>query len=119
MIKEQNLKKIEEIANLKDNWNNNGAKAFDKNYLFYIRKLINSISEIMQPEIFPVAYDPCLVQFEWETRGWHLELEIKHNEKSTLYFYSEYLNIENTIDIYIDIENLNSFLTLLFYTIEE
>ncbi len=68
----ENVEKLKNIASLKDNWNENGAKAFPK-------ELINKVSDILtyldnQPEVFPTACDS--IQLEFDSDGKHLEIEI-------------------------------------------
>ncbi len=68
-----NLKRLQEIANLKNNWNNNGASAFNTKLIDKVRAL--TISLTYQPEIFPTANDS--IQLEWDKcNGEYLEIEV-------------------------------------------
>lgn len=68
-----NLKRISDIEKLENNWNNNGAGAFDEQLIKMVRQL--AISFEIQPEIFPTANNS--IQFEWDKDdGEYLELEV-------------------------------------------
>lgn len=45
---------MEQISLLADNWNGNGAKAFDKQLVAKVKDLIGALG--VQPEIFPLSY---------------------------------------------------------------
>lgn len=71
----KNLLILQSFEDLKFNWNDNNAKAFD-------RKLIKKVSEILyqlkyQPEIFPTASDS--IQLEFDNNGNYLEFEISNH----------------------------------------
>ncbi|MCQ2535525.1 MAG: hypothetical protein MJ110_00990 [Lachnospiraceae bacterium] len=68
-----NLKKLSEIQNLSDNWNNNGAEHFSDALIKSVRKIILGIT--YQPEIFPTACNA--IQLEWDNeQDEYLEMEI-------------------------------------------
>lgn len=68
-----NLKRLSEIENLSDNWNNNGAEKISVNIIKSVRKLLMKIE--FQPEIFPAACDA--LQLEWENdKEEYLEMEV-------------------------------------------
>lgn len=82
--KENNLNKLKEIENLKDNWNGNGAKPFNDYYINYIKLIIENIDEDLQPEIFPIADGN--IQFEWEFSNLYLEMIIINDRKFKLFY---------------------------------
>ena len=68
-----NLKKLDQIAYLEDGWNGNTARAFEKQLISMIRRIITALD--VQPELFPTACDS--VQFEYEKEnGAYLEIVI-------------------------------------------
>lgn len=68
-----NLKKLDQIEALEDNWNGNGARAFDKHLLVKAREIITSLER--QPELFPTACDSIQIEYEKED-GSYLEIEL-------------------------------------------
>lgn len=54
-----NLKKLDQIAYLEDGWNGNTARAFEKQLISMVRRIITALD--VQPELFPTACDS--VQF--------------------------------------------------------
>lgn len=82
--KENNLNKLKEIENLKDNWNGNRAKPFNDYYINYIKLIIENIDEDLQPEIFPIADGN--IQFEWEFSNLYLEMIIINDRKFKLFY---------------------------------
>lgn len=77
---EKNIPKfIENILSLEDNWDGNGAKKFDKNFVDYIEKIAKQL--ILIPSIFPTVNGD--IQFEFENENNYLEFvfNIKNKEK--------------------------------------
>lgn len=71
--KSSNLNTLVDIALLRDDWNENGAKAFSNELLKRCRELILKLT--IQPDIYPTAEES--IQFEWEKpNGDYLEVEI-------------------------------------------
>ena len=68
----ENLKKLEAIALLKDNWNANGAKAFADSLITKVRNLVMLLD--VQPEVFPTACGALQLEYDKED-GSHLEIE--------------------------------------------
>ena len=60
----ENLKKLETIALLRDNWNLNGAKAFTDSLIKKGRDLILFLE--IQPEIFPTACESLQLEYDRE-----------------------------------------------------
>lgn len=73
-----NLKKIDQIALLKDDWNGNKAQGFSEELLSEVRKVITSLD--IQPELFPTACDSIQLEYEKED-GSYLEIEIVLKDK--------------------------------------
>lgn len=71
-----NYLKLEQIGELRDNWNDNGASAFPKEFLNTIKKIITVLP--VQPEIFPTATPSIQLEFE------------KNNNKTNQYVYLEF-----------------------------
>ena len=77
-----NLEKLEQIASLPNNWNENGANAFSKQLLSKVRNLIIFLNT--QPEIFPTACDTIQLEYD-KNDGAHLEIEIGENDLAEVY----------------------------------
>ncbi len=68
-----NLNKLDKIAELQDNWNNNDAAAFSENLIRKVKYLVSYLD--IQPEIFPTACDTLQLEYD-KIDGSHLEIEI-------------------------------------------
>ena len=67
------LKKLRDIANLKDNWNQHQAKAFSSELIEKCQLFLNELT--VPPFITPTACNS--IQFEWnKENGDYLEFEI-------------------------------------------
>lgn len=75
--KMNNLKKLDQIASLKDGWNGDTAKAFDIQLISKVRSIITMLE--LQPEIFPTACESIQLEYEKED-GSYLEIEINSDE---------------------------------------
>lgn len=67
-----NLKKINRIAGLKDDWNLHGASSFSESLLKLCRNMLLKLKR--QPDIFPTANNS--IQFEFKNKDDYLEIEI-------------------------------------------
>lgn len=74
---QENLRKLEQISLLADNWDGNGAKAFDKRLVAKVKDLIGALG--VQPEIFPLSYGSIQMEYTKED-GSYLEFEINLND---------------------------------------
>lgn len=100
----ENLNKLLKISNLPNNWNENGATAFDSAFINTIRDIIVS-GLIKQPEIFPTACGS--IQFEYDTdNDRYLEIEIFPNGKSQVFVMDADEN-EYVLDIDTSISSIN------------
>lgn len=70
---QRNIKKLMSISLLKDNWNGNGAKVFDKALLEKIKKIVLELDR--QPEIFPTAANSIQLEYDGPSDS-YLEIEI-------------------------------------------
>lgn len=68
-----NLKKLKEISDLKDNWNDNNAKKFSPELISIVKNILENIAE--QPEIFPTANNSIQMEYELIDNS-YLEFEI-------------------------------------------
>lgn len=78
----ENLKKLETIAHLKDNWNANGAKAFADSLITKVRNLVMFLD--VQPEIFPTACESLQLEYD-KSDGSHLEIEFSESENAEVF----------------------------------
>lgn len=76
-LMQENLRKLEQISLLTDNWNGNGSKAFDKQLIAKVKDLIGVLD--VQPEIFPLSYGSIQMEYEKEDDS-YLEIEINLND---------------------------------------
>lgn len=68
-----NLKKLKEISDLKDNWNDNNAKKFSPELISIVKNILENIVE--QSEIFPTANNSIQMEYELIDNS-YLEFEI-------------------------------------------
>ena len=69
-------KRLDDIFNLKDNWNGNGASHFDADIIIKCKKIVKLLP--IEPEIYPTAN--ASIQLEYEKNdGAYLEFEIFDN----------------------------------------
>ena len=71
--RESNLKKLDEIASLEDNWNDNGANAFDPRLIDKVREIIEQSN--IQPDVFPTACNSIQLEYSKKS-GMYLEFEV-------------------------------------------
>ena len=101
-IIKENLEKIQDISELKDNWNGNGASAFNDTLIQKMKYLILRLN--VQPEIFPTARGSIQFEYEKET-GEYLEFELFDTRLEVLTMGSDGNNY--SYDMSIDIEEIN------------
>ncbi len=77
-----NIKKLETISNLQDNWNDNGAKAFSVELLDKVRNLIVLLD--VQPEIFPTACESLQLEYDKDD-GSHIEIEVNESDEAEIF----------------------------------
>lgn len=99
----ENLKKIETIAMLQDNWNENGAKAFSADLISKVRNIIAFLK--IQPEIFPTACESLQLEYDKQD-GSHMEIELTESENAEV-FVVDNMGCESIINIQADIEAIN------------
>ena len=69
----KNLSTLDDISELKYNWNGYGASAFSKELIDRCRDILGRLP--VQPELYPTACDS--IQFEWETAdGRYMDVEV-------------------------------------------
>ena len=76
-LMQENLRKLDQISLLADNWDGNGSKAFDKQLIAKVKDLIGVLD--VQPEIFPLSYGSIQMEYEKEDDS-YLEIEINLND---------------------------------------
>lgn len=81
--RQSNIRKLKSFLDLKDNWNDYGAKHFQKELKDKCIALINSLNLSYQPENFPTGRNS--IQFEYEkSDGAYLEIEIYDDQTALL-----------------------------------
>ena len=101
-IIKENLEKIQNISQLKDDWNGNGASAVKDTLIKKMKYLILRLN--IQPEIFPTARGSIQFEYEKET-GEYLEFELFDTRLEVLTMGSDGNNYSYDMDI--DIEEIN------------
>ena len=81
MTKAQNLFRLDEIAELKEDWNGYGAKSFSPKLIDIFKRIINDLE--FQPKIFPTGRQSVQFQYELKNRS-YLEFEIFGEKVSCL-----------------------------------
>lgn len=77
-----NLSKLATIEQLADDWNGNGAKAFEYAFISKVRMIIAALE--IQPELFPTADNSIQIEYEKED-GSYLEIQLSLNETCDVY----------------------------------
>lgn len=86
------LLRLDEIAQLQENWNGNGACAFSDNIIRQMTELVSSLS--IQPVILPTARDSIQMEYENEA-GDYLEFELFENGRLKMFSYTHKGEIGN------------------------
>lgn len=68
-----NISKLDQIAKLPENWNENGARPFSDKLVDLCKKILNILTD--QPEIFPTAASSIQMEYEKDS-GDYLEFNI-------------------------------------------
>lgn len=109
MTLQENLQKLQIISSLKDNWNGEGASAFDVELI----KKVGSILPVLakQPEIFPTSVGSIQLEYDGSNDS-YLEMEISNSKTIEVFRIDreggeENFNIENNIKSLNDL--INSF----------
>ena len=99
----ENLKKLEAIAHLEDNWNENGAKAFADSLITKVRNLVMFLE--IQPEVFPTACESLQLEYD-KADGSHLEIELNESENAEVFLVDDN-GCESIVSISASIEAIN------------
>ena len=100
---QENLRKLEQISLLADNWDGNGSKAFDKQLIAKVKDLIGVLD--VQPEIFPLSYGSIQMEYEKEDDS-YLEIEINLNDTWDVFELNEN-GEESVFSVAADAEAIN------------
>lgn len=118
MTREELLHRLDEISNLDDNWNLEGAKPINRGVIINARKIITDF-ENPPHFIAPVSYGT--IQLEWENNnGYYIEIEleqpIENRYKITIFIlnniddtqmfksieFEDYMLIDNLVELFIN-----------------
>lgn len=99
----ENLKKLEDIALLQDNWNMNGARAFSEKLISKVRNMIIFLE--IQPEVFPTACESLQLEYD-KPDGSHMEIEVTESENAEVFMINN-VGRESIVNIQADIETIN------------
>lgn len=78
----KNLEKIQEIANLKENWNGNEASPFPVQLINRVKNLIYGLN--IQPEIFPTACNSIQLEYSFAD-GRYFEIEVGDRDTAEVF----------------------------------
>ena len=81
-LKAHNLKKLDYIRSLGDNWNGNGAPAFTMSVTDRIESLIYNLN--IQPEVFPTACGTIQLEYD-NSRKDYMEIEIGESDTAEVF----------------------------------
>ena len=98
-IIKENLEKIQDISELKDDWNGHGASAVKDTLIQKMKYLVLRLN--IQPEISPTARGSIQFEYEKET-GEYLEFELFDIKLKVLTMVSDGNNYSYYMDINID-----------------
>lgn len=99
----ENLKKLETIASLKDNWNGNDAKAFQESLITKVRNIITFLD--IQPEVFPTACESLQLEYD-KLDGSHMEIELTESNEAEI-FVVDSMKGESITNIQASVEEIN------------
>lgn len=95
------LARLDEISNLKYNWNGNRAGKFTEQLIEFIREIVKGLD--IQPDIFPTGNSS--IQMEYTNKnGDYLEFEIFETKK--IHKYTRIGELDNTE--YVDVSDINN-----------
>lgn len=98
--REENMKVIDKIALLEENWNGNGANKFSEELISNAKMLISNFS--IQPDVLPTARDSIQMEYEKDS-GDYIEFELFKNGQLKVFTFSNHqFNTE-----YIDLDSAN------------
>lgn len=87
-----NLRKIDDIARLPNNWNGNGATSFSNQLIDKIRQIVVSLKR--QPEIFPTGCNSIQIEYDGPKNS-YLEIEIKDEDIASVFKINQVGNESN------------------------
>ena len=99
--KEENIKTLDKILLLKEDWNGYGASGFDESYINMVKEILESLDHY--PDIYPTGRST--VTFVYETKEDHLEFEIKIKSSEFVYVPNNNGNLQFSIAIEGSVKN--------------
>lgn len=72
-MKQKNLDRLNQIKELKDNWNGYGVQSIDSIVIKSVENIIKNVH--IQPEIYPTGHNSIQLQYELEDKS-YLEFEV-------------------------------------------
>lgn len=100
-----NVKILEEIEKLEDNWNGYNAKPINKKVIENTKELLYKLDK--QPEIFPTGRETIQIEYKLDSDS-HLEFEIFPNEIKMMHLpKGDYKNAKFTKFKIEDVERIN------------
>lgn len=106
--KRESLKRLEEISNLSDGWNDSEARSFPSEFLIYVRGILSSLE--IDPDIFPTARGSIQLEYN-NTSGDYLEFEIFADGKIKKFYCNR--NGETSTD-FVSASQLNGILNQFY-----
>lgn len=95
-LREENLERLQQISELENDWDGEGAQTIDKDL---IKTVVNLIGKLrFQPQIFPTACDSIQLEYD-KTNGDYLEFEVSQGSTRMFYLGHNGEHYEREIDI--------------------
>lgn len=78
----KSIARLQEIANLNDDWNGNGAEHFSTVIIDKTKDIVCGLT--LQPEIFPTAKDTIQLEYDGKNDS-YLEFEVGNTDKASVF----------------------------------
>lgn len=115
-IKVKNILRLQDISELRDDWNGYGAKSFDKNLIDSVENIIENVH--VQPEIYPTERNSIQLEYELEDKS-YLEFEVFKNKILCMRIpRRNYSKAEYEVISPIDIKRINEIIDNFYIYIE-
>lgn len=105
--KTENLKKLQKINELSDNWNGYGAKPVSKEVIQEVRRIVSQLD--YQPEVFPLSDNEIQLEFDGPDRS-YMEIVIGTKDLANVFIMDAKGNeIYKIVSKKVIVSEINSF----------
>ena len=81
MTKQENIQRLDDIANLKGNWNGYGAKAFPPGLISKCKSIVSGLD--LEMDVYQTGRRS--IQFQYDKNGNYLEFEVFQDHTIAMY----------------------------------